>query len=465
MKQGNLRHSLVSGIGIGVALVSVGAVPKQASAFQASLDLSQGVSFGDNLSARSAPIGDGLVAETDLVLSLTSETRQDSLQVDLGARYKVGDLPDEGGWVNEIIDPFAKFSYTRQGPGSSFALEYATSKIELQDSVISLLDLETLEVNDLVIEAGSRSDNRLSTEFTAGAGGALETRLSLRFDDRSFDSTDASLTDRMLLTFNGWVRLAATRNSDLVLSARMSEENREDANFTDFRNARFTVGIETDIDPATRLVAALGTSHIAVDEGIGTARTTTDYDSPVGTFGLKREFKNGTAEVKLESGHTRAGTRQTLRVIRSMELPAGSLSFTVGGVWEEAGQTSALYGLTYTKTYKRAALQANLDQVASSNVSGQTFLNTSANVRYVQELSALSQLDLRVAFADIRETSGAADGDSRRVSASASYNYSFTDVWNLSMGLRHKNTSSDGTTTLRSNELFANVSRSFDLRF
>ena len=83
----------------------------------------------------------------------------------------------------------------------------------------------------------------------------------------------------------------------------------------------------------------------------------------------------------------------------------------------------------------------------------------------MQELSALSQLDLRVAFADIRETSGAADGDSRRVSASASYNYSITDDWMLSTGVRHTNTSSDGSTTLRSNELFANVSRSFDLRF
>jgi len=457
------HRSLISGMSI--LAISAGAVVAQTSGFQASLSLSQGFSFGDNLSASSDPSGDGFVSETDLGFSLTSETRQDSFKMDLGARYKVGDLPDEGGWVNEIIDPFATLAYTRQGPGSSFTLEYATSKIELQDSVISLLDLDTLEVNDLVIEAGSRSDNRLNMEFTSGKGGPVETRLSLRFDDRSYDSTDASLIDRELLTFNGSVRLAATRNTDVVLSTRMSEENREDANLTDFRNARYTVGIETDIDPATRLVAALGTSHISVDEGIGTARTTTDYDSLVGTFGLKREVKNGTAEVKLESGHTRAGTRQTLRVIRSMELPAGSLSFTVGGVWEEAGETSALYGLAYTKTYKRAALQANLDQVASSNVSGQTFLNTSANVRYVQELSALSQLDLRVAFADIRETSGAADGDSRRVSASATYNYSITDDWMLSTGVRHTNTSSDGSTTLRSNELFANVSRSFDLRF
>ena len=451
--------------GISILVISAGASVAKTPGLQVSLDLSQGFSFGDNLSASSEPTGDGFVSETDLAFSLTSETRRDSFQMDLGARYKVGDLPDEGGWVNEIIDPFAKLAYTRQGRGSSFTIGYATSKIELQDSVISLLDLDTLEVTDLVIEAGSRSDNRLNMEFISGTDGPVETSLSLRFDDRTYDSTDASLIDRKLWTFNGAVRLAATRNTDVVFSTRLSEENREDANLTDFRNARYTVGIETDIDPATRLVAGLGTSHISVDEGIGTARTTKDYDSLVGSFSLKRAVKNGTAEVKLESDHTRAGTRQTLRLTRAMDLPAGSLSFTAGGIWEETGQTSALYELAYTKAYKRAALQANLDQVASSNVSGQTFLNTSVKLRYVQELSVLSHLDLRVAFTDIRETSNAANGDSRRLSASASFNYSITDDWMFTTGVRHTDTSSNGNTTLRSNELFANVSRSFDLRF
>jgi hypothetical protein len=109
-------------------------------------------------------------------------------------------------------------------------------------------------------------------------------------------------------------------------------------------------------------------------------------------------------------------------------------------------------------------LLATVSQTGSANSVGEEYLNSRANLRYVHELSRLMQLDLNLRLTDVEQISAAGGGDRQRTTASLAVNYDLTEDWTLSTGYRHEEQVSNGVTTLRGNEIFANFQRSFDLR-
>jgi hypothetical protein len=431
---------------------------------QVTLDVLQSFTAGDNLSRVTTPSGNGFVARTDLTFGILSETRGQSLELEVGARLEAGDLPDEGGNVSDVVNPFAVLAYTREAANSRLSVDAFSRETQLRDAVLTVIDLDTLEISDLVIDGGTRTNRRVALGFVHGEGGPVVTDLGLTWNNTAYDSTNATLEDRERLQFDGSLRLAVTRNTDLLLAVDAIREDRETAGDLELDTTRFWAGVIADVTDATRLDLRIGNSRIETTETVGTVRSTLSETAPVARLTLTHDLPNGTVSARFNSNHSRAGTRQTLRFRRDMDLPTGQIGLSVGATRGSGSDIKPLVELDYRQDFARATLLATVSQTGSANSVGEEYLNSRANLRYVHELSRLMQLDLNLRLTDVEQISAAGGGDRQRTTASLAVNYDLTEDWTLSTGYRHEEQVSNGVTTLRGNEIFANFQRSFDLR-
>ena len=454
--------------GVTAVAVSTGAVLAQNQqippGLQVTLDVLQSFTAGDNLSRVGAPTGDGFVARTDLTFGVLSETRGQRLEMEAGIRLQAGHLPDEGGSVRDAVNPFATIAYSREGAAAKLDFSASTRETQLRDTALTVIDLATLEIIDLVIDGGTRTNDRAALGLTYGDGGPVRLSLGLDWTRVSYDSTNAALQGRDRLAFDGTLRMAVSRNTDLLLAVDAIRETRDTAGDLEVDTTRLWAGVITDVTEATRLDLRIGTSRIEATETVGGTRGTTTDTAPVAQLSATHDLPNGTIEASFNSRHSRAGTRETLRFRRALELPSGSLAFSVGATRGSTGDVSPLVELDYRQDFARAALLISAAQTGSSNTLGEEYINSSATLRYVQELSQLAQLDLNLRLTDVEQVSAAGAGDRQRTTASIAVNYELTQDWTMSAGYRHNEQVANGVTTLRSNELFANFQRSFDLR-
>lgn len=451
--------------GMTAVAVSAGTVLAQSqqvpAGIQMTLDVLQRFSAGDNLSRSANPSGNGFLSTTQLTFGVTSQTRAQDLSLQIGTNARLGHLPDEGGRINELTNPFAVIAYERRARGMELSFDASVRETALRDTFLNLSEIEDLELDDLVIDGGTRTRTDADLRLISGQGGPVQTDLRLRWSERSFDSTNTNLVDRERLEFNGTVRMAVTRNTDVIVGLDAIETKRFDTNTRTVDTLRYRIGAATDITRATRLELVLGSSTIEVEDGVidtsdtaMTARAELTHDMPNGEIGVVYNRTHGTA-----------GTRDTLRFNRSLELRSGSLDISVGTTRGESSEARSVARLAYQQELKRGAFLAQLQKGVSSNSAAEEFSNLTANVRYVHQLTELAQLDFSLQRTQIEQIAGGGTGERERTVASLAVNYDLTADWALSAGVRHEEQTSDGTTTLEANEIFATFNRSFDLRF
>ena len=451
--------------GMTAVAISAGTVLAQSqqvpAGIQMTLDVLQRFSAGDNLSRSSTPSGNGFLSSTALTFGLSSETRNQDLSLEIGATARMGDLPDEGGRINEMANPSFALEYERRGRDTVLSFDASVQEIALRDTVISFDDFEELDLDDIVVDGGTRKQESVNLRFVTGEGGPVETRLGLQWSARSFDSTDASLVDQERLRFNGSVRLAVARNTDVILGLESIEQKRFDTNTRTVDTLRYRIGVATDIAPGTNLEVQLGSSTIDVVDG---AINTSD-SAMTARAELTHDMPNGNIGVLYTRTHGTTGTRDTLRFSRALELKSGAVDFSLGTTRGEDGGSSPVASVSYRQELRNGVAVARLQKGVSGNASAEEFSNLSANVRYLHQLTELVQLDFNLQRTQIEQIAGGGNEERERTVASVAVNYDLTADWALSAGLRHEAQATDGVTTLEANEVFATFQRSFDLSF
>ena len=448
--------------GMTVIAVSAGTVLAQSqqvpSGVRMTLDVIQRFSAGDNLSRVAAPRDNSVLSQTDFVFGVTSETRNQSLALDLGATARVGDLPDEGGSVSEVTNPFVTFGYEQRSARSTLSFEGTYREVDLRDQVITFDD--GVDLIDFTINNGKRKQTNADLRFVFGEGGPVVTDLRLRLDKRRFDSADASLTDQDSLRFDGSVRMAATRNTDVIVGLRTIRTETFDATNRVVDEVQASVGTVTQITPATRLDLALGSSTIDVDEG----GTKTSDNEIIARAAVSHTVANGDIGIQFDRRHSTAGLRDSLQVTRNLELQQGSLALAVGGSKASGTDLQPTASISYQQNFKQAALITDVTQTVSGNSDAEEFRTIGAGVRYVHTLTPLAQLDLSYRVTDVEQITGGTEERERTV-ASVAVNYNLTEDWALTAGFRHEEQTENSVQTLKSDEVFATFSRSFDLQF
>lgn len=450
--------------GMTAIAVSAGTVLAQSdevtSGVRMTLDVIQRFSAGDNLSRVTNPTDNGFLSSTELNFGVTSETRTQSLSLDLGAVARLGDLPDEGGSVSDVTNPYISLGFQQRAANSTLSFNASYREVDLSDDVVTILDLESLELIDVTLDNGTREQTSADLRFVAGTGGPVETDLRLRWNSRKFDSTNASFLDQDQLRFDGSVRLAATRNTDVIVGLSAVRTETFDTTTRTVDETEASIGAITQVRPGTTLSFTLGSSVIDVDDG----PVQTSDGAMTGRVALTQDMPNGDLGVVYARGHSTAGTRDSLQFTRSLELPSGSLDLAVGASKATGTDVQPTASVRYQQNFKQGAFIADLTQSVSGNTAGEEFRTAAGGLRYVHALTPLAQLDLSFRLTDVEQIAGGTE-ERQRTSTTIAVNYDLTEDWALTAGYRHEEQTSNAVQTLESNEVFATFRRSFDVRF
>lgn len=449
---------------VAVATVSTGFAQdggaNDPSGLQLTLDLAQSLFVGDNLSNITAPTGTSSVLETDLTFGLKSETRVSSLALAIGGTFEVGYMADNGGNVSGFTDPTASLSYSRESKSAQFSLSGSYREREVGDTVIT----DEFTNEDLIVDNGDRVDTRLAFGLKTGVGGPWGADVSGSFAQTTYTgTTSTSLNDTETLSFSGRVWMKPNRATTISLTASQSESEKDDAANTVTERTRIGVSAELDVSAATQITASLFSSVLKTTSGIGVARASVVDDGLGFSFGVEHDLPNGGMTASYSRSVERGGERDTIRFSRSFDLPSGSFSFNIGGTKDSGQDFDPLYGFSLVQAMKSSRFTASLSQAASTDTDGDTSINSSLSVTYAHEITSLSSVEIFGRVSDSNVLTGP-DPDQNRTSIGVAYNHALTKDWDLRTGYNYRKNTSGGATVLESNQLFATLSRSFNLR-
>ncbi len=405
----------------------VSSVWAQSSSEESGVQLRFGLGLGiDSKSNRSLSTdnpGTSTEAYADLSFGLSSETRTQSLNLDLSGRLRNVNAPDSFALDDGFTTPSARLSYSRSGATSKLNLSARLAENDLSDS--SLLIDDDGSFNIIAGDATRRTR-------------ILEAGISWNEDAR--------------ISYGAFVRHAETSfRGGTVTDVDGSTLNDSE---------RLTLGADAtlNLSRAARLNVALSYSDYTQDS------TSTDRDTWSLDNTLTLDRPTGEVVFSLGVTDTEEGTRFSTAAGRTYTLPQATLFGEIGATREVSGGTALTGQLSVEYPLPRGALNFGLSRnVSSSNIQDEERLNTQINLGYQQALTALSNLNIDMIWAEATDTSS--ERSFRDGTLSVSYTRTLTEDWNMNLGVRHRYSDDDGIGTARSNEVFMSMSRSYLTRF
>ena len=417
---------------------------QDAGGLNGSISLSQRLSYGTTGGLTSA--GD-FTAQTDVGLSLASQTRSDSFSLDVGSGLSWNS--DDG--VN-FSDPLFRLSYARESRDSAFTagLTYRTFDFDSQFSE------QTLDGDFTILGAGTRTDATavVGLEFgrTAPVGGSLNVSHAIR----DYEGTiDPDLVDTSTTSINGQVNLAFDPRITGRLTGGWTLVDQPGSG----RQTTTSLGAGVSLDVNQTLTTDVSLTYNVVDtEGSATRQG----------FGLGASFnqtlQNGNLSGNLSTDIGQNGRGTNLSLSRSLALQNGSVSLTAGGSYSDSSGFSPLYGLSYqTELVSGGNLSANLSQNFTTNLDGDEAVNSNLSVNYSQALSRVSSISTGFTFRD-NDVTNVSGEDSSRMDLNVSYRQEFAQDWGVVGGFTHSLARQDGSAETSSNTFFVALDKTFAWR-
>ena len=418
------------------------------------LSFSQGFEYSDNVNLTD-PSASGFTSQTGVDLSFQSRTRTELLSFSIG-----GDLVGEFG--SDLSDDFdientnIEGIYTREGANASLRFTGLFSEVELDEDIVAIGD-----AGSIVIDEGSLEQLRFGAGVVLGDGGPFELSLNAFYRTLDYqDTVDDTLTDEDQYSFDALARLRLNPATTLRARAGITITDEDDAVQTERDVSFFGIGAETE---------TAGGLLVFGDILYDRAETTTnipsdDTDEGLGIeFGLTQARPNGSVGLNFSSRTDESGRRNSATVSRSLDMPTGLVSLSVGVVDQEGDDDLQLIGeLGYTRELARGTIDASLTQDTSSR-DGEAFLNTALSVTYSHAINSVSGWDAGLTYSSSEELGG--DSDDSRATATISYTRDLTEEWNMRTGYEYIRDVESGTDSRTSNTVFFNIQRDITFGF
>ena len=424
-----------------------------------SFGIETSLSVSDNYNLSVVAPGTSTILDTTLSFGYLSETAIDRFAFDIDGVVRAADIPGTGPGAGGDIrfdDLNADLSYTREGANSRLSATTSYNRVNLD--FLDPFDLADLNDGDLITGSGTRISRTARLIFETGTSGPLGFGFELGTEVLGYsDTTDPGLfdsqTDDIALTSR--LRLSPVAEARLRLS---QEDYNDEALIPADRTTRaLSFGVAYEIDPVTTLDVIIGTSKIDA-AAAGTS------SGGFGTLTLNRALANGTASVILDRSFGVEGGRTTLSANRSMDLPSGTLAYSLGATRGELGDTEVIGSVAYSQTLPRGTLTASLDRSVGSTDAGNDELTTTANLGYTMALSPLANLSLELDYVAVDDAGSGAVTGTTRSALRAEYTRELTPDWNMSAGYEHQRESNDGSGSANSNTVFFTLGRDFSIR-
>lgn len=450
-RSGPLRRCLYPG-GAVLAFALANAAPAQDagdSARRFTLDVSQGLEWSNNPDL--AVIGESeLLSRTSLTFGLERRTSIDRLALSLGGDFILSDEGDSG-----FENPAFRLDLGRDVGHSRIGLDVEIRETQL-DSGDFIFDEDTGSVDFITDDNATRRSSRIGLSGAFGVeapfGGSY--RLS-REEIRYSDTTDTALVDADRTVFDGRLDFRLDPRIVLGLIASHTEVDEIGPGAIDTTSSR--LGTSLDMEITQRLTGRFALGWQRVEER-GLIDTTED-----GAFlnaGLTWAMPNGSVGMDADSVIDVNGRRNTVQVRRSMELPRGALSYSVGLSQASGLDANPIFGLAWRQDLPRAVFSVALTQTPATTRENVEAIYSALTLGYVQQLTTRSSFDTSLSVRDSDElTVGGID--SRRFDLDMTYRHELAQDWNMVGRVSVARIEEDGVADRSSNTVFIGLEKRF----
>ena len=384
------------------------------------------VETSSNLDLEIPAEGSTTQGTTRLSFGLLSETPTQRLFFDASVALRAATGPDVDSSDTGLTDPRASLSYRKETASTAIAL-YGSVR---EDDIAFLRPLDDFVNEDGEVELPDDLDDlngtgqRLSQDLSAAIDWGTNSRLGmgLTATTTSLNYSDASpdLFDNRRDGLSARVRLSLSDVTEATLEATASHF--------------------TDDDPTTGL------------------RKTTSLNADI-----VQSRPNGTISANLNHTQTEDGTRTSFSFGRSMDLPLGALSASLGLTHGVTGKTGVTGFLDYQRDGPNGSLLLRLSSAFVPDSDDLEQQVTALRLGYNHILGPTTTLGTTFSYVSTLETETGLVTDNGSFGITLSRE--LTPDWTLDTGLRYDMRDEDGEGRANGNTLFLALRRSFDTRF
>ena len=415
------------------------------------LDLGTGLRFDSD---------DGLALRNTLALTFVSQTREQLLELSVGAAVDV----DSDGIKADNVFPDTRLAYARDTGVLLLSLSASYAESEITGRVPGL-DF-AIDDTDLIRDDGTRAFTNFDAGFEIGRRDPIGLRLDASYRQRTYrDTADPDLLDEDFLRYSGDLRF--TLDPTLIFRLTGTVTDRQETGLgsvddrpDDQKTTSLGGAVTWQATPITRLDLALAHTRIE-DEN---ARD--DVDGIDGSLSLTRDRPNGTIGLAVDRSLTSNGDIYQFTGFREMELAnGGALQATLG-----AGQFSDAGGFTIARLrYSQPLPQGQevllgLEREGVTDIDDQNVVRTRATLGYRRPVTPVSDLSLGLGLASFDVVEGF-DADQSVIDLDVTYSHEIAAGWRVNLGYEGSVTREDGRADDRYDAVFLNVTKRFDLRF
>ena len=434
-----------------------------------SLGVQQSFGFGDNLalgvpgSATNPEEGRTSVSTTSFALNVESVTRTEAFRFQTGGALRYGSTPAGSALDTGFVDPFVELSYDRQGANArfSFGASYAESDISQSrplwdfsddDNVITpASDLSTLE------GTGTRIQKNANIELEVGQNSPLGFLLRADVSETEYENeTSANLNDfsRSSVSGTAFFRFNPTTTGVATVSvSRFSE-----VGVTPDRETRSAeVGLDQELANEAQLSFRIGYTDADRDN----AGRPGDTNGTSGSIAYDRRLPDGSMTASYSLARTANGEIDTVSFGRTFDLATGSFGVNLGASTIGGGSAKVIGGLNWLRETRDGQYSVQLDRRVLADSNDEDRFTTSLTAQYRQDINAFSSFVANFSYfvADGSATANKVE----RSNLALSYEYELTEDWNLNSGVNLRMRDETTVGRARSEQIFFNLSRKFDL--
>ncbi|WP_413873714.1 hypothetical protein [Albidovulum sp.] len=438
------------------------AVPAKAG-LQIDIGVSSTLKVDDNFQLQPTSPGTSTILDNGLTFGLSSVTGVQDLSLTGSGVLRYGDIP--GRSLSGFEDPTVRLRYRLDGVNSQFTLTGRYRHVDREFLDPFQIEQEETNAGAFYAGGGTMTVRNAGLSFVTGINDPVTFTLGLAHDEKDYDATalaaNARLFGNKTDSANATVALKLSPVTSLRFNADFAHYTAEDTPQTDRTTTDYSIGVVQDINPVLVLDAQIGFTEVETDTTTGTQHR----DGVSGAATLTQTLANGTAFVGVDSTVNQNGTRESFRFGRSLQLPLGTFSASLGGTHSPSGNTYAIATLAYDRQLRSSNIAVSLNRAVSTNNVNEDVLDTRLTVAYGYEINNNSRLDFSANWGR-SESAGIGNAPTiERTSLRAAYSYDLTQDWALTGGvlLRHRSDSS-APGDAQSNSVFLTLGRTFSYR-
>lgn len=429
------------------------------------LDLSSGLVVSDNFDRVVAPSGTTTLLRNSVELGYESITQRERIGLFAGTDYDLGDFPDDPTGSDEgFNNPFASILYgrTTRNDEVTFRASYAENDVStgnrLEDDLVD-------DNTDLSASTGRRQDTRASLDFTIANDAPLGARGRIDYAGRRFlDVDDPDLEDRDVYSGELFLRFAPTRSTQVSVGGRYEERQTDDEADTVETDSSFGIGITHRTAGNTVLEASAGAARNREEATRADGSRASDESvRPVFGLAAERDLRDGSLRLSLDQALTDEGLRSELQFGRNRGFRVSSLAWRLGVSVNDTEGANAIGAVTYVRETPQGTFSIDLTQRVLTDTDDGDILRTDLGLGWNRSLTELSSLSLDLSLSR-SEAFDEDITDRSRLRGELAYRYTLTEDWNLNTGYRYFVSTRTDREDIVENEVFANVSRRFNLR-